>query len=178
MLRALRFLIIVGVVLLAACSGNQSPASPTAAPLTQAQPSSTGETFSVQVSGGVATTLVSGTDTSEFLKLQNGRSGYSLTFYNSDKTISVQIIFYTSTLPDAGTYPFSLDVVDGAVTAAVYRQDNDPLSFTLATGQITLSRSDNTYGGSFNFTSQGGKAGSLDQAVSVSGSFNKLSFKG
>lgn len=184
-MRHFKVVTLIMILLLAACSPQQPPTSPTpAATSASAQPSATpssGVTFSVQFTGDITSTLKSETDRVDFFKLTTtGQNGYSLTFTQGDGQVNAQITFYGANPPDSGNYTFSLDVVDGAVTAQAFQQgqNNVNLSFTQGQGLLTLTKSDDGYSGTFQFTSKGGQAGLQDQSITVNGTFAKLQLQG
>ncbi len=178
-----KYLGIVGfaaILILSACGRSPTQSAATQVPATtapQSQPDLSQGGFSVVISGDVTGTLTQTNDTADFSKVPNSANGYYvLGFTRADGLVNVQIQFYRSTPPEAGEYTFSLDAVDGSVTAAVYDQSGaTPRAFTLGQGTLTLKiGTDNAYEGGFEFTSVGGEPGSQSQNVTVKGAFAKV----
>jgi hypothetical protein len=182
MSKRFKILAFILALLLAACGGQpattSSNVSNQATSPPQSQSGQSGATFAVGVTGDESITLSQSADKVDFFKIPNEGAGYSLSFTRGDMLINVQILFYSSTPPQSGNYTFSLDVVDGSVTAGVYDQSSStPRSFTLAQGTLTLELNNGLYSGTFQFSSKGGEAGSQDQSVTVSGSFSGIQLR-
>ncbi len=185
MIRQLRILAGIVLLLLAACSpSNQAQTlnttlPPTSTPAGSSTGTPSGTSYSVQVTGSVTSTIASGTDRVDFFKQANGQAAYQLAFTKGDGDFSVQITFYGANAPASGNYQFTLDVVDGSVTAQAFQTgQSSNLSFTLGQGQLTLTKADDGYSGTFQFTSKGGQAGLQDQSVTVNGTFAKVQITG
>jgi hypothetical protein len=160
------------VLLLAACGGQTAAptASPTTSPLAQSGPG-----FSVQISGDISASLSSANkDSNRFAKNPGDGTGYSFSFSRADGSVDVQILFYSGTAPQSGTYTFTVDVVDGSVSAMAFERSGNGRAFTLGEGKLTLEQTGQSYSGSFTFASKGGAPGSLDQSISVNGSFQEI----
>lgn len=159
------------ILFLAACGGQ--PAAPTVSPTTQPIAQS-GPGFSLQISGDITTTLTSDKDTINFAKNPGGAKGYIFSFSRADGSVDVQIVFFSDTAPQSGTYTFTVDVVDGSVSAMAFERSATGRAFTLGEGKLTLEQNGQSYSGSFEFTSKGGAPGSLDQTITVKGSFQEI----
>lgn len=173
-----RGIILLIVLLAAACSG-QSPSatlpSGDATTVSQPQPDLFGGTFLVQFSGNINAALSSDKDKVEFFKIPNEGDGYNLSFTSADGLLNAQILFYTADPPPVGTAKFSLDVIDGSDMAMAFDQSGGaPRSFTPGDGQVTIDHAGDYYSGSFAFIAKGGQAGSLDQSITVGGSFKDI----
>ncbi len=165
--------IFLGLLFLTAACGGQQPASTDNTGSVQS--SSTGSTFSVEVTGSMNATLASGAATSSFTEEAYTEDfGSYVLWFGDGAGLAVSLIFYSKEAPQPGTYDITNASQENTVSALVINNRDTLQSFALSQGSITLESAGESVSGSFTFNSQGGANGAIDQTVTVNGTFSEV----